>query len=211
MRVLGFDMVLNLALGLSLGRTLSLEALNKEDVDNYWRGAVYTAAVVEGLVTSIDRQHRPGFGMAYLSGLLNNFGYIVTAEIFPPYFKNISRMVAANPHVPAAAIEQHIIGVTGNQIASWLLDNWNMPQEVVTALRQKHNPMFDGEHNEYAKLVYIAQNLLAEMGFGNTLAADIPESLYTELHLDPEAARTTVSHILEAGDDLDEIAEHLRG
>lgn len=210
-RVLGFDMVLNLALGLSLGRTLSLEALNRKDVDNYWRGAVYTAAVVEGLVTSIDRQHRPGFGMAYLAGLLNNFGYIVTAEIFPPYFKNIRRMVAANPHVPSAAIEQHIIGVTGNQIAAWLLDNWNMPAEVVTALRQKHNVSYTGEHHEYAKLVYIAQTLLANAGFGDSLGGDIPESLFTELHLDPESAAITVKNILEAGDDLDEIAEQLRG
>ena len=34
---------------------------------------------------------------------------------------------------PRAAIEQHMIGVTGNQIASWLLDNWSMPDEVVVA------------------------------------------------------------------------------
>lgn len=210
-RVLGFDMVLNLALGLSLGRTLSADIMSKREVDNYWRGAVYTAAAVEGLVTSIDRAHRPGFGMAYLSGLLNNFGQLVLAEIFPPYFENINRMVAANPHIPSAAIEQHIIGVTGNQIASWLLDNWNMPSEVVTALRQKYNTEYDGEHQFYAKLVYVAQALLANAGYGDSLGGEIPETLFSDLHLDPETARVTIENILESGDDLDAIAEKLRG
>ncbi len=210
-RVLGFDMVLNLALGLALGKTLSMEVMSKREVDNYWRGAVYTAAAVEGLVTSIDRAHRPGFGMSYLSGLLNNFGHLVLAEIFPPYFESINRMVAANPHIPSAAIEQHIIGVTGNQIAAWLLDNWNMPEEVVTALRQKFNTSYDGENQQYAKLVYVAQALLANGGFGDSLGTEIPESLFTDLHLDPETARVTIENILESGDDLDEIAENLRG
>ncbi|MFL0803967.1 MAG: HDOD domain-containing protein [Agarilytica sp.] len=210
-RVLGFDMVLNLALGLSLGKTLSMEAMSKREIDNYWRSAVYTAAAVEGLVTSIDRAHRPGFGMSYLSGLLNNFGHLVLAEIFPPYFENINRMVAANPHVPAAAIEQHIIGVTGNQIAAWLLDNWNMPLEVVTALRQKYNTGFDGENQQYAKLVFVAQNLLANLGFGDSLGTEIPDQMFSDLHLDPETARVTVENILESGDDLDAIADKMRG
>lgn len=210
-RVLGFDMVLNLSLGLSLGKTLSMEAMSKREVDNYWRGAVYTAAAVEGLVTSIDRAHRPGFGMSYLSGLLNNFGHLVLAEIFPPYFESINRMAAANPHVPAAVIEQHIIGVTGNQIAAWLLDNWNMPVEVVTALRQKYNTGFDGDHQEYAKLTYVAQYLLANLGFGDSLGGEIPQQLFTDLHLDQETAIVTVENILESGEDLDAIAEKMRG
>lgn len=210
-RVLGFDMVLNLALGLSLGKTLSMKALDKEDIDNYWRGAVFSAATVEGLVTSIERQHRPGFGMSYLSGLMNNFGYLVLAEIFPPYFENIKRMAAANPHIPSAYIEQHIIGVTGNQIASWLLDNWNMPQEVVTALRQKYNVDYDGEYSEYAKLAYVAHYQLANLGFGDSLGGEIPEKMFSDLHLDPETARTTVENILESGEDLNEIAKKMQG
>ncbi len=210
-RVLGFDMVLNLALGLSLGKTLSADVMSKREVDNYWRSAVYTAATVEGLVTSIERAHRPGFGMSYLSGLLNNFGQLVLAEIFPPYFESINRLTAANPHVAPATIEQHIIGVTGNQIAAWLLDNWNMPGEVVTALRQKYNTAYSGENQEYAKLVYVAQHLLAHAGFGDTLGGDIPQELFDDLHLDREAALLTVENIIESGEDLDAIAEKMRG
>eukprot|EP01026_Neomeris_dumetosa_P011271 TRINITY_DN140705_c0_g1_i1.p1 TRINITY_DN140705_c0_g1~~TRINITY_DN140705_c0_g1_i1.p1 ORF type:complete len:139 (+),score=6.44 TRINITY_DN140705_c0_g1_i1:42-458(+) len=120
-------------------------------------------------------------------------------------------MTTANPHIPSAAIEQHIIGVTGNQIASWLLDNWNMPSEVVTALRQKYNVAYNGENQAYSKLVYVAHYQLANLGFGESLGGEIPESVFADLHLDPETARATVENILESGDDLDAIAEKMRG
>lgn len=209
-RVLGFDMVLNLALGLALGKTLSLKALSKRQIDNYWRGSVYAAAAVEGLVTSIRREHRPGFGMAYLSGLLNNFGYLVMGEIFPPYFNNIERMARANSHLPPAVVEQHLLGVTGNQVASWLLDNWNMPQEVVTALRFVHDPTYDGLNAVYPKLIYVAQRMLANAGFGSGLGGPIEKEIFDELHLDRDTAEITISNILESGDDLDSIAEKMR-
>ena len=210
-RVLGFDMVLNLALGLALGKTLSMKVLSKQDIDAYWRDAVYTAATVEGLVTSIHREHRPGFGMAYLSGLLNNFGMLVLAEIFPPYFQLLNRACSANPHILPAVIETHTLGVSGNQIASWLLDNWSMPEEVVTALRFQSNRKYAGEHDVYAKLNHVAKQLLANRGFGSTLPAELPDEIFESLHLDKEMALATVENILESGEDLDAIAEKMRG
>ena len=209
-RVLGFDMVLNLALGLALGKTLSMKVLDKNDIDEYWRNSVYTAAAVEGLVTSISREHRPGFGMAYLSGLLNNFGHLVLAEIFPPYFQRLNRSRNANSHVLPSNIESHTLGVSGNQIASWLLENWSMPDEVVVALRHQSNPYFDGEHSTYAKLNYVAKQMLANRGFGEILPAEIPASVFETLHLDQEMAMSTIENILESGDDLDAIAEKMR-
>lgn len=210
-RVLGFDMVMNLALGLALGKTMAMQTMSPRHISCYWRNAVYTAAVVEGLVTSIDRQHRPAFGMAYLSGLLNNFGYLVMGEVFPPYFQNIERQAKANPHVAVAVIEHHILGVTGNQIAAWLMDNWSMPAEVVVALRQLHNPKYDGEFAVYSKLVHLAQSMLANAGYSQVIARPIPPRLFQELHLDEKTARITTENILESGDDLDAIAEKMRG
>lgn len=209
-RVLGFDMVLNLALGLALGKTLASENLSKAQVADYWRNAVYTAAAVEGLVTSIARDKRPSFGMAYLSGLLSNLGTLILAEVFPPYLSSMYRLSEANPHIPQASIEQHVIGITGNQIASWLLDNWNMPAEVVVALRQQNNITFDDDHQIYAKLIYLAKRMLANNGFGSAYGGSIDPKIFESLELDPETAEITIANLLESGDDLDEIADKMR-
>lgn len=209
-RVLGFDMVMNLSLGLALGKTLCPQVFSKEQINQYWRESVYSAAAVEGLVTSIPRDDRPSFGLAYLSGLLNNFGTMIIAEVFPPYFSTLSRMSLANPHLPLATIENNLLGISGSQIASWLLDNWNMPQEVVTAVRQQHNARYDGEFAAYPKLIYVANQMLANRGFGRPIRAEVPSTLFAELKLDEKTAEKTIDNILESGGDLDSMSEHLR-
>ena len=210
-RVLGFDMVLNLALGLALGKTLNLPKDGPHGVTPYWQIAVCTAATVEGLVTAIPREHRPAFGMAYLSGLLNNFGYLILAEVFPPYFKTISRYTEANPHVHTETIERHILGVTRQHFASWLMDLWGMPQEIVYALRHQNNPNYRGEHGEYAQLVFVAQCLLRQQGIGVGPVIDVPEDVYDFLHLDGVQAQATITNIMESLDDLNNIAKQLGG
>ena len=184
--------------------------MSQEQLEQYWRESVYSAAAVEGLVTSIPRENRPAFGMAYLSGLLNNLGTMIMAEVFPPYFTNIERLSLANPHLPLATIEASLLGVTGNQMASWLLSNWNMPQEVVVALRQQYNPEYNGEHATYSKLIYVANQMLANRGFGRAIQTEIPAILYTDLNLDLKTAEDTIDNILESGTDLNSIANKLQ-
>ena len=211
-RVLGFDMVMNLALGLALGKTLTIPSESPRGATPYWHQAVYTAATVEALVTAIPREHRPGFGMAYLSGLLHNFGWLILAEVFPPYFRAISRCIEANSHVPPQLIELHILGVTRDQLASWLMNYWNMPEEVVVALRyQNLDNVEPPEHGIYAKLLLVAQRLLQQRGIGQGPRLEIPQHLFAELHLDPDKARLSMDSVFESGDELISIARQLAG
>jgi HD-like signal output (HDOD) protein/prolyl-tRNA editing enzyme YbaK/EbsC (Cys-tRNA(Pro) deacylase) len=210
-RVLGFDMVLNLALGLALGKTLSHSAMSQQQLDNYWQQSVRMAAIVEGLVTSIPREHRPAFGMSYLAGLLSNFGELVLAEVFPPYFSAIKRTHEANPHIVSVAAEKATLGVGSHQIASWLLETWNMPREVILGIRQQFNPDYKGEHSEYAQLLFVAQQLLLKHEKGLRQACAIPLQIYERLHLSAETAEVTVSNVLSASHDLRAIAAKMAG
>lgn len=208
-RVLGFDMVLNLALGLALGRTLQLPKDGPNGCLSYWQQAGYTAATIEGLVTAIPREERPSFGMAYLAGLLHNFGYLILAEVFPPYFSNYCRLAETNPHTMPQTIERHLLGVTREQMASCLMSLWSMPEEVVVALRYQNNPEYRGEHHRFAKLIYVAQRLLLQEGVGRGPKLDIAPEIFAELHLDPAKARATVASVIESSEELDHIALQL--
>ncbi len=208
-RVLGFDMVLNLALGLSLGKQMTIPKAGPRGVMPYWQQSVYMAATIEGLVTAIPRDHRPSFGMAYLCGLLHNFGYLILAEVFPPYFHAYCELADANPHVEHPAIERHLIGVTREQLASTLMSLWSMPEEIVVGLRQQNNPQYKGEYQSYAKLIYVAQRLLAQHNLGSGPKQAIPAEIFADLHLDPEKANTTVANIIESSKDLAHIAQQL--
>ncbi|WP_373184569.1 aminoacyl-tRNA deacylase and HDOD domain-containing protein [Halopseudomonas sp.] len=201
-RVLGFDLVINLAVGLALGKTFALPKDAPEGATGYWEQAIYTAAVIEGLAKAMPRALRPELGLNYLAGLLHNFGYLVLAYIFPPYFNAICRHQEANPHVQPHLIDQHLLGVTRDQIGSWLMRFWDMPTEISTAIRYQHDAHYAGEDHVYANLVYLAQALLQEQGIGESAPMPIPESLLARLQLSEEKASTAVHKVLDAREAL---------
>ncbi len=209
-RVLGFDMVLNLALGLSLGKAMEAPKSGPSGVLSYWEQAVHVAASVEALVTLMPRESRPSFGTAYLAGLLNNFGYLVLMEVFPPHFSSIARHIEANPHVNPGSIDRHILGISRDQLACWLMEYWNMPESVCIALRHQNNPDYDGADWEYPLLIYLSNNLLRHQGvLTGAPLQPIPDSVYARLKIDPEQAKETIRDIVESNEELLQIADCL--
>ncbi len=197
-RVLGFDLVINLALGLALGKTLGLPKDEPQQATPYWHQAIYTAAVVDGLRRAMPREQRPEAGLAYLGGLLHNFGYLVLAHVFPPHFELFCRHREVNPHLHHSVIEQHLLGITREQIGGWLMNFWGMPDELCTALRFQHDPAYAGEHAVYANLIGLAVRLLAQQGIGSDPASPIPEALYARLGIDPAEAAAALAKVLDA-------------
>lgn len=185
-RVLGFDLVMNLAMGLSLGRTLKQPTDQPEGFIGYWTQAIWMAQAVSVVISAMPRRERPTFGLSYLAGLLHNFGYLVLAHVFPPHFSLICRYTEVNGHVPHELVEHHLIGITREQIGGVLMDLWNMPEEVVTAIRHQTNPDYQGAHAVYANALYLARALLVERGvkLGPQLA--VPDDLYRRLNIPPE-------------------------
>lgn len=205
-RVLGFDLVINLALGLALGKTLSLPKDQPQQATPYWQQSIYTAAVIEGLTRAIPRAKRPEGGLTYLAGLLHNFGYLLLAHVFPPHFSLICRQLEVNPHLHHSYVEHHLLGISREQIGAWLMRYWDMPDELSTALRFQHDPHYAGEHCEYANLVCLAVRLLRANGVGSGPEQEIPEELFERLGLDREKANESVKKVLAAEVMLRELA-----
>lgn len=205
-RVLGFDLVINLALGLALGKTLSLPKDHPQHTTPYWQQSIYTAAVIEGLTRAMPRAQRPEGGLTYLSGLLHNFGYLLLAHVFPPHFSLICRHLEVNPHLCHSYVEQHLLGISREQIGAWLMRYWDMPDELATALRFQHDPHYDGEYAAYPNLVCLAVRLLRSRSIGSGPDEDIPDALLERVGLTREKANDVVSKVLEAEVLLRELA-----
>ncbi|MBD1598421.1 HDOD domain-containing protein [Pseudomonas typographi] len=205
-RVLGFDLVINLALGLALGKTLSLPKDNPQHATPYWHQSIYTAAVIEGLTRAIPRATRPEAGLTYLGGLLHNFGYLLLAHVFPPHFSLVCRHLEVNPHLHHSYVEQHLLGISREQIGAWLMGYWDMPEELATALRFQNDPLYDGKDAIYANLVFLAVNLLRERGIGVEPAQGIPQALFDRVGLTREKADEVVAKVLDAEKLLRELA-----
>ena len=72
MRILGFDLVLNLALGLVLSGTLRLPESAVRGAPPVWLEAVFTATAMEHIGRRLPLDTGPSPGSCYLTGLLAN-------------------------------------------------------------------------------------------------------------------------------------------
>ncbi|WP_221793676.1 HDOD domain-containing protein [Oceanobacter mangrovi] len=201
LRVLGFDLVMNLSLGLSLGRSLAIPREGPHGYTPFWQQAVMGAALNNELARKIKGKLRPDAGLAYLAGLLHNFGFLVLGQVFPPQFSLVNRHIEANPHINRFYIERHLLGVCREQIAATLLRQWQLPDEIVIALRQQHNPFYCGNHANYAHLNYVMTRALRRHGYGDgpdeTPDPNILEALGLTLATVDEVTSELLNHVGE--------------
>lgn len=210
-RVLGYDLVINMAMATAIGRILELPKDAPRDATPYWLQSIYNATLAEKLCQKMPAQDRPQPGLVYLTGLLHNFGYLVLAHLFPPHFSLLSRYIEANPHFALDAIEQQVLNVTREQIGAWLLSSWSLPTEVCLAIRQQNNPDYDGPANRYAKLQYLTNRLLREEGLSDGPLEPIPGELYMQLGLKPVDAKKAIAELNDSREELLELTRLLEG
>lgn len=199
LRVLGFDLVMNLALGLALGKTLSVPKSGVIGYNSFWQQAVMVATLCAELSRSCQLPERPSYGLAYLCGLMHNFGYLILAQVFPPQFQSVGLYLQVNQHVDGTHIEQHLLGMSKEQISALLFQQWQLPDELVVATRQQKNTDFSGTHWQYAALIQLAYQALRRQGYGYGPMGDLNASLLTKLHIKAdiveEKAATLVSQL----------------
>lgn len=181
-RVLGFDMVMNLALGLSMGSAFQLPQNGPRHYEDFWFSAVSHAVLMEKLVKAMPAGKRPRLGHAYLAGLLHNFGYLAIAVVLPPHFSVLARYIEANAHLSADIIEMQTLNFTKEQLGAWLLRHWGLPESIYTGIRYSRDPSYQQQHSQLAKLLRLchalyanedpSQELLDELGLSATEALD---------------------------------------
>lgn len=205
-RVLGFDFVLNLALGITVGKSLRISIDGPLGLEAFWRHSVYSATLVEKLSTLMPADIRPRRGTAYLAGLLHNMGMLLLGHAFQAEFFLLNHYLAANPDVPVETVEKYLLGVGHDQIGAWLLAAWGLPEELAAAARHHHDEHYWGEHAHYAQLVLIADRLLARHGIGISTQTELPTFTLEMLRLNADAVVAAAETLWAGNNELDELA-----
>ena len=202
-RVLGYDLVMNLALGLAMGKLLGVPKQVPGGIGDFWRQSVYCALLMEKLNRQLPAKQRGRSGLIYLVGLLNNFGYLVLLHAFPAYFATLSQYLESNRHLSHVYVEHYLLGICREQIGSQLLQVWGLPEEVFTALRYQFDDTYVGDYHRYANLCLVSKGLLATRGVGAGTAEFIPARIYQQLGLQPADAEAALEEVFESADQID--------
>lgn len=217
-RVLGFEMVANLAIGLAAGRPFRTPVNGPLGLSAFWRHAAYTATLGQELAKAIPADRRPKTGLAYLAALLHNFGFLLLGYLFRPEFEMLNRLAAANPDVPVVSVENQVLAmgharqvicVGHARLGAWLMEHWRMPSEVVVTLAEHHNPEYAGQHSEYVALVLVADRLARRCQLGDGDNEQLPAQALERLGLTEDAVASVFEQVMECRDRLDSIAKQL--
>lgn len=208
-RVLGFELVMNLALGISIGKSLKIPKDGPLGVKEFWKQSIYNATLSEKLSRAMPLKQRPERGLIYLSGLLHNFGHLLLGHIFPPQFKLINNAILCNPHIAVEDIEFYVLGVTHEEIGAWLMQNWHMPDELIVAVHRHHQEEFWSKHSVYSNLVLVANRLLKKLDIGDSVITTIPQTTLELLALDTESVESALEDIRMESESLDMMAKQL--
>jgi len=190
---LGFDMVMNMLLGLALGKQLDSEIFDLHEQDQFSRHSVLTACICETLA---QEAHGLDPKLAYTCGLISNLGSVMLSELFPLYKAQIDRILLANPHLRRAQIERYVTGCDSHDVAVWALENWNMPHAITTVVSQCGALAVNDVDNDYSKLILIAQQQLIELGISANHPEPILPSWWQHLGITENAALRQIRHLV---------------
>ena len=208
-RVLGYDLVMNIALGLAAAAPFKHTRTGPLGLDAFWRHATYSAVLTQSLCGLVGKGPKPRPGMAYLAGLLHNFGFLILGHVYPTEFKRLNEAADAQPQTAITELEAEIVGVSHGEIGGWLMEAWNMPAEVATVVREHHNADYSGHFAEYVRLVRLVDYLLKKFDLGDAPSRELPAGLAQSLGLTDVQIDTKFNKLLESRDELDSIAQHL--
>ncbi|MEZ5558514.1 MAG: HDOD domain-containing protein [Pseudomonadales bacterium] len=211
MRVLGFDTVLSMALGMALGQSLRLPAAEVRGLPGFWLEAIVTAATMEALARQMPAAGRPEPGMCYLCGLLAGFGTLVLGHVFPHQHESICLLQEANRHLARAHADLHVLGLPREVLASALLETWELPDAVSDAVRFQQQPGYDGSNATYVRLLQLSRKLLGGLGLSDAPPDGPSETDLVALSLDSEALQRVTRKLVESRDALDGLAGSLKG
>jgi len=208
-RVLGYDLVMNIALGIAATRPFKSAPQGPFGLQAHWRHATYNATLCQGLCNAIPSKQRPRPGTAYLCGLLHNFGFLVLGYLFPNEFVSLNNAIVEDPNTPVMELEERLLGTNHAELGSWLMEAWNMPEEVHITISQHHNFAYSGPHAEYVRLVNVANQLLKRHDIGDADSDELPADIADKVGLSDAQALAILEKTFEGREDLDSMARQL--
>jgi len=157
--MLGFIEVRNLALSMTVFESLYMPS---SQVGEFSRSTFWEHSfIVAHASRTLAREMRLEGGNAFTAGLLHDIGKVFLDLKIPALFTRIVEMVAAEKST-FYAVESRVLGTAHDEIGAYLLDSWNLPNELVKAVRHHHRPVYGGP---VAVVVYFANLLAQAAGF----------------------------------------------
>ncbi len=133
--LLGMKRVRDLVMARYLAQQIDQIRTDLIDVDYYWRRSLTTGILASKFADTLAPRQRDE---VFIGGLLADVGVVVLARALPKQYASIAAQY--RPHASDDWIqgEYSLMGVTHGDVSAMVLEQWNLPVELVEAVRYHH-------------------------------------------------------------------------
>lgn len=216
-RVLGFDMVSSVALGITSGQAFDVPQEGPLGLKAFWKHALYCAVVSQSLARKINNPEiNPA--TAYLCGLLHNMGVLLMGHLFPQAFAELNQRAETHPEQSLKMLEQsaggsaeisQILALGHDHIGGCLLELWRLPSPVVAACHHHHDLQYRGPDQAYVHLVQLSNRLLAQRQVGDLGVTETASAQFGSGLISLSVAEAVFENVMEMCTEIDILAEHI--
>jgi prolyl-tRNA editing enzyme YbaK/EbsC (Cys-tRNA(Pro) deacylase) len=137
-----------------------------------WQDSLFSAELAQRLSRMVDVPNVSiSCELAYLCGLFHHFGYLVYGHLYAPEFNLLTRQwQASDQTISISTLEKRML--TLGQDKRWvsaghakmgatLLSNWRLDSVIVSVAEHHHDLNYRGDGEEYVRLIYLVDQILA--------------------------------------------------
>lgn len=208
-RVLGYELAINIALGIAASHCFKANAKDLHGLHAYWRHATYSATLAQGLAYCMSPSKNAQPGTAYLCGLLHNSGTLVLGHAFPNKLIQLRQTIALYPDISVLEHEINLLDTTHTLLGQQLMRSWKMPNEIIASTAEHHNKHYSGPYAQYANILYITDALLKRHDLGDACDTGLPQHILRSLGLSSSQVLGILEKTLQGSSELDTMARKL--
>lgn len=194
-RVLGYQFVFDLVLGLSALSPLQAPTEGLIGTRSFWTHALASTHLMSALNAQLSTDIKFEPQTIFFVALMHNIGYPLLGNQFKNEFKILSKLAQANPTLSLHKIEKFAFGVDHCELGSWLLKTWNMPSSVIDVVYHHHNPHYRGDNYLLNLLTYLNDSLLASINIGDSQHNVDYNQIFEELSIDEVTTKTALDKL----------------
>jgi putative nucleotidyltransferase with HDIG domain len=140
--------------------------------NGFWLHVMGVALVARSLAEAGSRSALRG-DEAFVAGLLHDVGKLIIDEFLPS--ANGARVVTSDEEVAA-------VGLDHAELGALILDQWGLPEPIVTAVRVHHGAAEDDDSRGFAAPIQLAQALCDAWRVGQENPMDLSEDVDLSEH-----------------------------
>ena len=139
--ILGHQQILHIVLTLAFGSAMVVPLPGYGgETKELWRHSLISATAAEVVVNDL-----PGLNMemsvAFTAGLLHDIGKLVLGQALTPELQAAVHRLAEDGCISRVEAEKEIFGTDHGEVGAALLQSWNLPEEIVEAVANHHQPV----------------------------------------------------------------------